>query len=205
MSNLEHLASLHDFFFNDTATTEIYTLSLHDALPISEQDDVSHTNDVIGTLRYMAPERFAGQADTRSDIYSLGLTLYELLALRPAFNEPDRSRLIQQILHATPPSPKKFDESIPADLETIVLKAIAREPQHRYQSSAALATDLDCFLNDLPITARRTSAAERAWRWCRRNRAVAALAVTALSLLVLVAVVASVGYVRTRSDRKSVG
>ena len=73
-----------------------------------------------------------------------------MLALKPAFNEPDRSSLIQQILHATPASPRKFDASIPSDLETIVLKAIAREPQHRYQTAAALAADLECFLDDRP-------------------------------------------------------
>jgi WD40 repeat protein/serine/threonine protein kinase len=131
--------------------------------------DLTHTGDLVGTLRYMAPERFNGQGDVRSDIYSLGLTLYELLALRPAFDETDRSRLVKQVMHDEPGRPRKLNPGVPRDLETVVLKAIARDPAHRYQTPAELGDDLTRFLEDRPISARRVSGAEKLWRWCRRN------------------------------------
>ena len=162
-----------------------------------EQENVTQTGGMVGTLRYMAPEQFSGQTDARSDIYSLGLTLYELLTLRPAFEDTDRSRLIRKITHEEPVRPRKLDAGIPRDLETIVLKAIARDPAHRYRSAGELARDLQCFLDDRPIQARRVSLAERLWRWSRRNRALAALAASTLTLLVLFAVVTSAGYVQT--------
>jgi len=162
-----------------------------------EQENVTQTGGMVGTLRYMAPEQFSGQTDARSDIYSLGLTLYELLTLRPAFEDTDRSNLIRKITHDEPVRPRKLDPGIPRDLETIVLKAIARDPAHRYRSAGELARDLQCFLDDRPIQARRVSLAERLWRWSRRNRALASLAASTLALLVLVAVVTSVGYVQT--------
>jgi serine/threonine protein kinase len=162
-----------------------------------EQDSVTQTGAMAGTLRYMAPEQFSGQVDARSDIYSLGLTLYEMLTLRPAFEDGNRTSLIAKITHAQPPGPRTLNPRIPRDLETIVLKAIAHEPRDRYKTAGDLARDLQCFLEDRPIQARRTSALERLWRWARRNRAVAALAASTLALLAAVAVVASVGYVRT--------
>ena len=147
----------------------------------------------------MAPEQFRGQTDHRSDIYSLGLTLYELLALRPAYEESDQSKLMQRIMAAVPIPPGAARAGIPRDLETIVLKAISHEADGRYQSAAEMADDLRCFLEDRPIRARRVSAVEHLSRWCRRNKAMASLAGTILLLLVLVAVVASIGYVRTKT------
>jgi eukaryotic-like serine/threonine-protein kinase len=139
----------------------------------------------------MAPERFQGQADPRSDVFSLGLTLYEMATLRPAFPVSERARLIEQILHAEPPRPRAAEPHVPRDLETIILKATAREPGRRYQSAAALAEDLRCFLADRTIHARRSTARERTWRWCRRNRRMAALLGLTAALVVAVAVVAS--------------
>jgi WD40 repeat protein len=170
----------------------------------ASDENVTHTGDIVGTLRYMAPERFNGPGDARSDLYALGLTLYEMLALRPAFEETDRSRLLQQVLHEEPTPPRKLNPAVPRDLETIVLKAIAREPAHRYQTAAGLADDLRRFLEDKPIQARRVSAPEALWRWCRRNRALAALTATVAGLLVAVAVgatVAAVYYLRV-ADRE---
>ena len=138
----------------------------------NDQDDVTNTGDIIGTLRYMAPENFEGQSDARSDLYSLGLTLYELLALRPAFDETDRSRLMRQVTESTPPSLHTIDSSIPRDLETIVSKAIEREPSRRFQSGQELADDLQRFIDDEPIHARRVGLPERLWRCCRRNPAI---------------------------------
>jgi len=127
----------------------------------TDAENVTHTGDVVGTVRYMAPERFEGRADVRSDLYALGLTLYELLTFRPAFAEVDRNKLMAQVMHDQPPSPRKFDQNVPRDLDTIVLKAIARDPEHRYQTPADLADDLQRFLDDRPIKARRLNLAQR--------------------------------------------
>ena len=93
-----------------------------------DEADLTHPGDVVGTLRYMPPERFRNQSDARSDLYSLGLTLYELLTLRSAFDESNRERLIHQLTRAEPRPPSQLNPQIPRDLETIVLKAIDREP-----------------------------------------------------------------------------
>ncbi|NOX53219.1 MAG: protein kinase, partial [Planctomycetes bacterium] len=169
-----------------------------------QHDDISQTGDIVGTLRYMAPEQFHGRADERSDIYSLGLTLYELLTWRPAFEDTSREGLIRRITHEEPPPPRRWNPDVPRDLETIVLKAMSREPTHRYQTAAELADDLQRFLNDEPIRARRISPVERLWRWCRRNRALAAASGSAILLLILVAVITSVGYIQTRRANRLV-
>jgi WD40 repeat protein len=152
-----------------------------------EGDDLTRTGDVVGTLRYMAPERLSGQTDARSDVYSLGATLYELLTLRPAFGEADRGRLVRQVLHEEPARPRRIDARVPRDLETVCLKALAKEPGRRYQSAGELADDLGRFLADRPVRARRTSAAGHAWRWCRRNP-VLALALAAFWSSVLLGI-----------------
>jgi serine/threonine-protein kinase len=155
----------------------------------TDGDNLTHTGDIVGTLRYIAPERFNGQGDLRSDVYSLGLTLYELLTLRPAFHEADRNKLVKQVMHDEPVRPRKLNPAVPRDLETVVLKAIARDPAHRYQTPAAMADDLKRFVEDRPVRARRISEAEKFWRWCRRNRALSG----ALAMVVLLFCVAFVG------------
>jgi WD40 repeat protein/serine/threonine protein kinase/tetratricopeptide (TPR) repeat protein len=135
----------------------------------SDADDLTHTGDILGILRYMAPERFQGKCDARSDVYSLGLTLYEMVALRPAYEASDQHALIERVLHEEPERLKKLAPGLPRDLETIIAKASAREPAGRYATAAALAEDLKRFVEDRPIRARRVSAAERLARWCRRN------------------------------------
>ena len=141
----------------------------------ASDDGLTQTGDILGTLRYMAPERFRGEGDGRADVYALGLTLYELLTLRPAFDSPDRLQLIEQIKAEDPPRPRALDRRIPRDLETIVLKAIAKDPKDRYPSADALAEDLRRFLADEPIRARRVGPLERAWIWAKRRPAAAAL------------------------------
>jgi WD40 repeat protein/tetratricopeptide (TPR) repeat protein len=163
----------------------------------TEDDGLTNTGELPGTLRYMSPERFRGECDVRADIYALGLTLYEMLALKPAFDATDRLRLIDQIGQQEPARLRSVDAQIPRDLETIVHMAIDKEPARRYQCADEMAEDLRRFLAEEPIRARRQTLAERAARWCRRNPAVAALTASVLVLLVAVAVVASVGYVRT--------
>jgi WD40 repeat protein/serine/threonine protein kinase len=162
----------------------------------------THTGDIVGTLRYMAPERFEGWSDRRSDIYGLGMTLYELLTLRPAFQASTRAKLIERVIHDPPTPPRKHDARIPRDLETIVSKAIAKEPGERYTTAEALASDLENYLADRPILARRSSPSERALRWCRRNKAAAGLlAASGVAALALVAVV--VGLVENSRVRTS--
>jgi WD40 repeat protein len=160
---------------------------------------LTQTGDLVGTIRYMAPERFEGRGDVRSDIYALGLTLYELLTLRPAFAESDRNKLIHLVARAEPTPPRKLAPEVPRDLETIALKAIAREPARRYQRPAELADDLDRFLQDRPIRARRVTYAERLWRWCRRNPALASatgLAAAALLSAVVLTVLFALAQAR---------
>jgi hypothetical protein len=148
-----------------------------------DQQNLTHPGDILGTLRYMPPESFEGKSDARGDIYALGLTLYEMLAFRPAFGEKDRHKLIKQVTHEEPVRLGKLNPEVPRDLRTIIHKAIEREPARRYQSAGELAADLQRFLDDEPIKARRVSAAERLARWCRRNKVVAALTATVAALL----------------------
>jgi WD40 repeat protein/serine/threonine protein kinase len=149
-------------------------------------EDLTRTGDIVGTVRYLAPERFQGKADLRSDLYALGLSLYELLTLRSAFDETDRNKLVAQVMHGEPRLPRQVSPDVPRDLETIVLKALEREPDHRYQKATDLAEDLKRFVNGEPIRARRVSAWRRTVLWARRRPAVAALlAVSALAVVAL--------------------
>jgi hypothetical protein len=153
-----------------------------------EDEGLTQTGDILGTLRYMAPERFRGQGDARSDLYALGLTLYELLTLRPGFESADRLRLIEKISAEDPRKPRSLDPQIPLDLETIILKAIEKDPKARYQSAEAMAEDLRRFLADEPIKARQISTTERYWRWARRNPVIAGLGGVVTVLLVAMTV-----------------
>jgi serine/threonine protein kinase len=132
------------------------------------------TGELLGTLRYMSPEQVSarrGEIDQRTDIYSLGVTFYELLTLRPAFDGQDRNELLAQIAFDDPPAPRRLDRTIPVELETIVLKAIAKEPAERYATATDMADDLQRFLDDKPILARRPSPVERMRKWMRRHPA----------------------------------
>jgi len=153
--------------------------------------ELTQTGDVVGTLRYMAPEQLQGWADPRTDVHGLGLTLYELLALRPAYDAASRGDLMKQISERIPPPIWRRDREVPRDLETIVAKAIAREPGERYASARDLAEDLRRFLADKPIVARRTAWHEHLRRWARRNPVMAWLMTAVAALLITVAVVAS--------------
>jgi serine/threonine protein kinase len=160
----------------------------------ASDDGLTQTGDILGTVRYMAPERFRGEGDGRADDYALGLTLYELLVLRPAFDSPDRLKLIEQIKAEDPPRPRALDSRIPRDLETIVLKSIAKDPKDRYPSADALREDLRRFLADEPIRARRVGPLERAWIWARRRPALAGLLVVSGVAVVALGVEAAVRF-----------
>ena len=164
-----------------------------------DEEGLTHSGDILGTLRYMAPERFRGESDARADIYALGLSLYELITLHPGFDSSDRLKLIQQVKTEEPARPRAIDPRIPRDLETIVLKAIEKEPKARYSSAEAMSEDLRRFLADEPIKARQVSAAERYWRWARRNPVIATLGGVLAGVLVavLIGLAWAVSYFRT--------
>jgi serine/threonine protein kinase len=165
-----------------------------------DRTDGSHSGDARGTLRYMAPEQCDGRADARSDLYSLGLTLYELATLRPAWATGRRRlRRAGKPAGAGPVRPAKIAPTIPRDLETIILKCLADRPEARYATAGELAADLQRFLEDRPIRARRVSVSERVGRWARRNPALAATSALALLLLLAVTVTTAIGLARTRA------
>jgi serine/threonine protein kinase len=131
------------------------------------------TGDLAGTLRYMSPEQALAQrvaVDHRTDVYSLGATLYELLTLEPVSAGTDRQELLRQIAFAEPKPPRRLSKRVPAELETIVLKALEKNPNERYATAQDLADDLRRWLEDKPIRARRPSVAQRARKWARRHQ-----------------------------------
>lgn len=130
------------------------------------------TGQVLGSIRYMSPEQADGNSsllDQRSDIYSLGITLYEAVTLQPAFDGEIRADLLRRIAQEEPRLPRRIRPSIPADLETIILKAISKAPEQRYQSAQAFADDLRRFLDGKPTLARRPNWMDRAGKWTRRH------------------------------------
>jgi eukaryotic-like serine/threonine-protein kinase len=150
--------------------------------------DRTATGDVVGTLRYMSPEQAEGKSaliDPRTDVYSLGITLYELLTLRVPFDDSDRQQVLRRIADEEPASPRRVNAAVPLDLETIVLKAIAKAREDRYGSARDLAEDLKRFLNGQSTLARRPTLTDRASKWIRRHRRSvgAAVAIMAVALV----------------------
>ena len=164
----------------------------------ADGEALTETGDVLGTLAYMAPEQLDGRADARTDVYALGLTLYELATLTPAFRDDARGRLIEAVRRGNPPAPRAIDPRVPRDLETIVRTATAPDAAHRYRSAGAFADDLRRFADGRTILARRTSWPAQGWRWARRNPAVAGLLTAVFLSLSAVAAVALVASARDR-------
>ena len=143
---------------------------------------LTHTGEALGTPRYMSPEQIVGvhpALDGRTDVYSLGATLYELLTLAPAFPQAERESLFRAILVRDPLPPRRVDARVPRDLEVVVLQALEKEPRRRYASAAELADDLERFLAFEPVRARPVGGIGRALRRARRNPVAAASVATA--------------------------
>jgi eukaryotic-like serine/threonine-protein kinase len=146
---------------------------------------LTQTGDLMGTLRYMSPEQATGARvglDHRTDIYALGATLYELVTLEPIWTGKTRHELLHQILTTEPRAPRSIDRSIPLELETILLKAIAKNPADRYGSAQEFAADLRRYLDDKPILAKRPGLIERGRKWARRHPSIVWAAVGLLVL-----------------------
>jgi len=149
---------------------------------------VTRTGDIVGTLRYMSPEQAAGkrfQVDQRTDVYSLGATLYELTTLEPVCSGNTYQELLQQIARDEPRAPRSIDKYLPIELETIILKALSKRPADRYSSAQDFAADLQRFLDDKPILAKRPTLLDRARKWSRRHPS----AVAGGMLLLLVCII----------------
>jgi formylglycine-generating enzyme required for sulfatase activity len=168
-----------------------------------DSDDLTHTGDLLGTFRYMPPEAFEGVSDARGDVYALGLTLFELVALRPAYPERDRNRLIKEVTTGDPPRLRRLRPDAPRDLVTVVEKATEKNPARRYQTAGALADDLQRFLDGRSILARRAGAAEQLGRWVRRNPGVAGAAAAVVLALTLGTTVSYLKYLDAERQREA--
>ncbi len=161
------------------------------------------TGDLVGTLRYMSPEQALGRravVDHRTDVYSLGISLYELLTLEPAFDGQDRRELLRQIAEEEPRPSRRLNRAVPAELEKVVRKAAAKEPGFRYATAQDFADDLSRFLEGKPVRARPPGLLERASLWARRHRALV-LAGAALLVIALVGISAGAALVWQQKER----
>jgi serine/threonine protein kinase len=171
---------------------------------LAHQGDAGLTgpSDRLGTLRYMSPEQVkAGESvDHRTDIYSLGVTLYELLTLGPVFAEQDQGKLWRRITIDDPRPPRSHNPAVPRDLDTIVQKAMAKEPRRRYQSAADLAADLERFQHGRPVLARPMSLGEKALRWAQRHQPAMAMATVVLFIVTMTLGVSTAVVLRQRDE-----
>jgi len=151
----------------------------------SDEESVTMTGALLGTVRYLSPEQaMAGRltVDHRTDIYSLGATMYELLCFQPAFPDPEEKKVLAAIITREPTRPRKVNPGVPPELETICLKTLEKDMDHRYVTARAFAEDLRRYVNDMPIEAKRPGIVKRAVKFARRQKA-AVIAATAMILL----------------------
>lgn len=167
--------------------------------------ELTASGDIVGTYRYMSPEQGLGKnalVDQRTDIYSLGATLYELTTLRPAFDGQGREDLLARVAAHDPLAPRRINRAIPGDFETIILKAMAKEPRERYATAAELAEDLRRFLDGRPIQARPPGIVDRIGKWSRRHKPLVAVGLIGLLLAVLGLGISNVMVARERSKTR---
>ena len=155
--------------------------------------------DLLGTFRYMAPERFEGTSDVQSDVYGLGMTLYELVTRTPAYDGNDRAAIAAQVVAAPPRPPRALEPGVPKDLERVILKAIHRDRSQRYATADALRSDLEAFLSGDPVSARPATLGYHLWASIRRHRALALLGAAAALALIL----STVYYVRRLEEKEA--
>lgn len=149
-------------------------------------ESITLTEDIVGTARYMAPEQARGgraTIDATVDIYALGVTLYELVTLQPPFDGPDRETILRRIVNEPPRAPRKLNPAAPRELETIILKALEKEPGRRYLCASLMGEDLRRFQIGEPLLAQRPSVWENARRFVRRHRLLTTLTMSLILLL----------------------
>ena len=155
----------------------------------SSDEPISSVNGFVGTPQYMAPEQFEGEPDIRSDVWSLGVTLYELLTMRRPFDGDSIDEVRHQVISEEPPPPRSLALGLPHELEAVCLKAMKKDPGQRYQTATEFGEDLRNFLRDEPTQALPPSPPQRVWKWSWRNKGWAAM----ISTNILVFIALSVG------------
>ncbi|MDA1160086.1 MAG: serine/threonine-protein kinase, partial [Planctomycetota bacterium] len=172
----------------------------------NEDQELTRSGEAMGTPSYMPPEQFgdAASATARSDIYSIGATLYHLLSGRPPFKAATSMATMRQVLNVEPVALRELNPEVDQDLETICMKCLEKEPDRRFQTAAEVADELKRFINGEPILSRPLSRAERFARWCRRNPLVSSLSGLAAVSVVVALVSLAVAYVKTDEARKQV-
>ncbi len=169
-----------------------------------QDSSMTRSGQVVGTAAYMAPEQAvdAAHATIACDVYSVGATIYQLLTGRPPFSEGSLVEVLRKVIDEEPTRPSLLNRNTSADLETIALKCLEKQPEARYRSADELGDDLQRFLVGEPILARPVGKSERFWRWCKRNPAIASLAASALVLLIATVIVSLVGWINVSNAKQ---